>query len=917
MSEIIARRRFSLKQPTAFFVGTSAGIISLLALVGWGTGNVFLKSVQPDYASLKPNAAVGILLLGVGLAFAAASEKMRIVPRVLSAAAALIGLLTIIEHLTGFDAGIDAVLFADSIAAMGSPSAGRMAFAAALSLLLLGVSLMAARAKGRGTLLLVQSLTLAVLFIALITIIEYIYNVRLFQRVPILTTTALHAAFAFLLLSLGILHLVGNRGLTGVFWSEHPGGLLTRRLIPVIVIFPMLTGWVIFTLEREGYFPAPFALALFAGTTIISLSGLVWLTSLSIEKSEVERLEVKERLKDANRELEGFKFALDQSAIVVTTDTEGRITYVNDKFTQISGYSRKEAIGKTHRLVNSGHHPAEFFGEMWKTITQGQIWRGEICNKTKNGKILWMDATIVPLVDKDGRPEKFFAIRFDVTARKLAEEKVAESESRYRLLFENNPYPMWVYNAENLAFLAVNDAAVEHYGYSKKEFLSMRITDIRPPEDVPALLENVANTKTVIDNAGVWRHLRKDGSIILVEIKSHELNLDGVLARLVLAHDVTERIGAEKNLRESEERYRALASSAQMVWLADPNGVLKRPAENWTEITGLQVSDAPDEWWLEGVHPDDRKFTLRQWRNSMTTKEVFEVENRVRSADGGYRWFYSRGVPVINRNGTVREWVGMTLDIEKRKTAEAELQELNEQLEQRIANRTRELEAVNKELESFSYSVSHDLRAPLRAMDGFSQVLAEDYGGKLDSTGLDYLNRVCSASRKMARLIDDLLMLSRISRKELNRVTVNLSELANLILREWMEAEPDRLVDCSIQDGVFANCDENLARVALENLLSNSWKFTSKKERAEIAFGTENSGGFSEIYVRDNGAGFDMAFADKLFGAFQRLHSEAEFPGTGIGLATVKRIITLHGGSIRSLASPDNGASFFFTFEQF
>lgn len=914
MGDYVGGRWLSRIERAPLILGVGSAAIGLLALIGWVADIAFLKGIRPDFATTKPNAAIGIILLGAALAIAALSEKIRSVPRILGAAAALIGLVTILEHLTGIDAGIDAVLFTSKLEAEGSLPPGRMTFAAALSLFLLGIAVIGGRVKRRGAVILIQIFSFTAFLIALLTITEYVYNLRLVERVPILATMALGATAPFLMVSVGTILLIGCRGLTVVFWGQDSGGIMARRLVPVIVILPLFFGWFIFLLLQEGYFPAPFALALFGVGTTITLSALAWLTTASIERSEMKRSVVERKLRASHRELSAFKFALDQSAIVAITDADGCITYVNEKFTELSGYSREEAVGKTHRIVNSGYHPPEFFSEMWATITAGKIWHGEICNRAKDGRIMWVDATIVPLLDDEGKPERYIGIRFNITPRKLAEEKVAESESRYRLLFENNPYPMWVYDAESLAFLAVNDAAVEHYGYSKDEFLSMGIADIRPEEDVPGLLENVANTTAAIDSAGIWRHRRKNGSIILVEINSHELEFDGRRARLVLAHDVTDRIRAESEVRESEERYRALASSARMTWLADASGMLKKPADNWTEITGLEIRNSPDEWWLEGVHPDDRKFTLRKWRHSIATREVFEVESRVRSAEGSYRWFYSRGVPVLNVDGTVREWVGMTLDINKRKEAEAELIRLNEELEQRVAARTVELEAANTELEAFSYSVSHDLRAPLRAMDGFSHVLIEDYAGKLDATGLGHLQRIRLASQKMASLIDDLLMLSRISRRELQRRAVNLSEIARSVLREHTDAEPERNVDLCIQDGVIAYCDEHLARVALENLLGNAWKFTSKTDRAEISFGVESQDGLGEIYVRDNGAGFDMAYADKLFGAFQRLHSEGDFPGTGIGLATVKRIIMLHGGSVRAIGEPGKGAAFYFNF---
>lgn len=228
-----------------------------------------------------------------------------------------------------------------------------------------------------------------------------------------------------------------------------------------------------------------------------------------------------------------------------------------------------------------------------------------------------------------------------------------------------------------------------------------------------------------------------------------------------------------------------------------------------------------------------------------------------------------------------------------------------------VANR--ELEATNRELESFSYSVSHDLRAPLRSIDGFSQILLEDYADSLDEEGTDYLGRVRAASRRMGHLIDDLLTLSRTARASLRREQVNISEIAEGVASELQRRDPEREVEFVITREVRADGDPRLLRVALENLLGNAWKFTARTPAAKIEFGASWSGGRAAYFVRDNGAGFDMSYAGKLFGAFQRLHSPEEFEGTGIGLATVQRVIRRHGGDVWAEAEVDRGATFFFT----
>jgi light-regulated signal transduction histidine kinase (bacteriophytochrome) len=223
------------------------------------------------------------------------------------------------------------------------------------------------------------------------------------------------------------------------------------------------------------------------------------------------------------------------------------------------------------------------------------------------------------------------------------------------------------------------------------------------------------------------------------------------------------------------------------------------------------------------------------------------------------------------------------------------------------------LSAANKELEAFSYSVSHDLRAPLRSIDGFSQALLEEYQGKLDETGKTYLERVRKATQRMGLLIDDMLKLSRITQAEMKGVTVDLSALIREIAEAHQKSNPDRAVNVTVHEGIMVQGDPYLIKIAMENLVGNAWKFTGKEAHPRIEFGTAVGDGETACFIRDNGAGFDMAYVGKLFGAFQRLHTIDEFPGTGIGLATVQRIIHRHGGQIRAEGEVGKGATFYFT----
>jgi light-regulated signal transduction histidine kinase (bacteriophytochrome) len=281
--------------------------------------------------------------------------------------------------------------------------------------------------------------------------------------------------------------------------------------------------------------------------------------------------------------------------------------------------------------------------------------------------------------------------------------------------------------------------------------------------------------------------------------------------------------------------------------------------------------------------------------------------------DDGPRWYITVKFPLLDSAGKAYAVAGISTDITARRQAEEQVRKLNAELEQRVRERTAELETTARELDAFAYSVSHDLRAPLRSLHGFSRFLEEDYSDRLDDDGREYVARIKSSVAKMGQLIDDLLRLSRATRTELNREPVDISALATEIIEELRATEPDRQVGVEVTPGLVATGDSHLLRLALDNLLSNAWKFTGKCENAAITVGTLDQPGDQVFFVRDNGAGFNMRYEAKLFDPLQRLHTAEEFEGNGIGLAIVHRIVSRHGGRIWAESELGKGATFFFT----
>lgn len=604
-------------------------------------------------------------------------------------------------------------------------------------------------------------------------------------------------------------------------------------------------------------------------------------------------------------------FEESKDAVFVSTP-DGRFLDINQAGVELFGYSSKDELLQLDISKDLYINQDEREHYRSAMAEQGYVKDYEWKLRRKNGEKLTVLGTASAVRDEKGGVIAYRGIIRDVTRRKQIEETLLQTTGKLKSIFEAFPDVFFRVDERGnvLDYMAGRNSGLyaPAAAFRKKKIQEML------PADAASLMENA-----------IVRVLRT-GTMHNVEYLSQTQRGEEYFeARLlpffdkqviVIERNITEQKKAVQALRQSEMKYRSVTQSASDAIIAtDSHGVIiswNKGAETVfgyfeEEVLGRSVSMLVPEQYRY-----TRRRSLERSRASHVIATAIELHG-------------------LRKNGTefplelsLATWsteeglfyTGIVRDITERKKSEQEIRQLNEELERRVRQRTAELEAVNKELSAFSYSVSHDLRAPARKIDGFSQLLLEEYNKNLDAQGQHYLERIRVATKHMSQLIDDMLNLSRVTRSEMVQKHVDLTAMARSIAAELQQEQPERKIEFQVQEGLTANGDERLLRVVMQNLLGNAWKFTGKRPVGYVEFGLTQKNGACAFFVRDNGAGFDMTYADKLFGAFQRLHTEKEFEGTGIGLATVQRIIHRHGGAVWAESAVEQGSTFYFTLQQ-
>jgi len=833
-----------LVQRLSVFASSAAGfavVAGLAALAGWKYHLSALDTWVAAPVRIVPNAAACLVLLGVSLGLQKRGDNRSFasiwITKFTAKAAAvivcLVGLLSLAEHVFGWDLGIDRLLVVVSPAeAIAGVRPGLMAMIAALNFLVLGSALLLLDWKTRHGHWPAQFLSFAAAIGAIFGLFALVLQPRASG-----ITMALPATATFFILACGLVCSRANWAIGGLLTNPNAGARLLRSVIPAALLVLGLVGWSVskaLLTEAHITWVEASLLAILCGALLVGF--VTWIAfivdrsdalnarleqrvaerTVALQSEVSERTLAEEALRESEKRFQDMANGIPQLAWMAEAD--GSIFWYNQRWYEYTGTTLEQMQGWAWQSV---HDPAVLPSvlEGWKgAITAGKPFDMEFPLRGADGCFRMFLTRVMPVKDSAGLVMRWFGTNTDISERKQTEERQA--------------------------------AQVEELARQAEELARSRFALEAQTQTLQSVLGSMGEGLIAID---------KQGRFLLWNA------------------------AAEKMLGKAE------ASLA---------------TEEWPERFGLYLPDTVTPF------PVAQLPVVRALNGEASASEMF-VRNRA-LPEGA--WIEVSGGPRTDNDGVTCGGVVALRNITQRKADERKIRELNDELEHRVGERTAQLEAANKELEAFSYSVSHDLRAPLRHISGFSQMLVEEFGSTLDPIAQRYLSRIQVGTQKMGLLVDELLRLARVGRHALRRQPTSLNAMVAEVIVMLEPESAGRQVEWVIADLPAVECDPVLVKQIFQNLLANALKFTRPRARAVIEVRYQQKADEQPVFVvRDNGIGFDMKYVDKLFGVFQRLHRAEEFEGTGIGLATVQRIVQKHGGRAWAEGKPDQGAAFYFT----
>ena len=897
LSEMSIQKRLNKFRSFSEFLSIIIAFIGVIILIGWMFNINILKSPGSGFSTIKSNLGLVFILTGFSL-WLLQTKKLntnnRRIAQILTFFVVVIGFLTIIEYIFNINIGIDQILFKEAAGALNTISPNRMALTAAINTLLVGVSIFLIDVKIQRNYRPSQIFALIGGFISLLALLGYVYDISELYYIPHYTAIALYTDLTFILVFSAIIFARPDTGIMSTINSESLASILSRRLLPLIIVLPIILGWIIKYGVTSEFYGIWFGYSLLVFSIIIFLSIILWTTANTIKKIENERNKVREDLMLSNH----YNRSLIEASVdpLVTIDPKGKITDVNNSTEIVTGYNRNELIGTD--FSDYFTEPEKAKEGYLKVFHDGMVRDYALEIKHKNGHITPVIYNASVYKDNSDNVIGVFASARDITERKKAEQEI----QRLANVVESSDDAIITRSFEG-NILSWNKGAEKTYGYSANEVLGKNLSLLEPPElkgEIKKFSDKIKEKKRISPYESL--RLKKNGKLINVSVTlSPVLDTSGKFVAIsAITRDITENKKVTKKLELANKYNRSLLeSSLDPLVTIGPEGKIT-DVNNSTEIVTGYNRD-------ELIGTDFSDYFTEPKKAKLGYEQVFD-EGIVRDYPLEVKHKDGHTTSVLYNASVYKDESGEIIGVFAAARDITELKEAEKILKQKLG----ELSRSNEELEQFAYISSHDLQEPLRMIASYLQLLERKYKGKLDSKADKYIHFSVDGAIRMQNLIDDILDFSRVTTKAKKLQPTDLEIIYEEVLSnlELSIKENDAHINHDHLPVVMA--DQTQITQVFQNLINNAMKFRSE-DKPKINISVKEEEDYWLFAVEDNGIGIDPKHSERIFEVFKRLHKKRDYPGTGIGLAICKKIIERHGGRIWVESELGKGSNFYFT----